>query len=140
MTDRVELQVEIEAERAAVFGLVATAEGLRSWLDGAELEPRVGGPVRLQLRDSEVTGKVVALDPPQHISFTWQWVDEPAAPPSIVAFDVIDHGDRAHLTIRQVGLRDRQQVELHEELWRHWLDRLVNAARLLPKEIETTHA
>ncbi len=138
MTDRVELQTEIDADRAAVFGLVATAEGLRSWFDGAELEPRVGGAIRLQLRDSEAAGKVVALDPPQHISFTWQWVDEPASPPSIVAFDVIDHGDRAHLTIRQVGLRDRQQVELHQELWRHWLNRLVNAAQRLPRKAEAT--
>lgn len=138
MTDRVELQAEIEADRADVFALVATAEGLRSWLDGADLEPRVGGAVRLQLRDSEVAGKIVALDPPQHISFTWQWVDEPAGAPSVVAFDVIDHGQRTHLTIRHVGLRDRQQVELHEELWRHWLDRLVNAARRLPIKVEAT--
>jgi uncharacterized protein YndB with AHSA1/START domain len=140
MTDRVELQAEIEADRDAVFALVATAEGLGSWLDGAELEPRVGGVVRLLLRDSEVAGKILALDPPQHISFTWQWVDEPARAPSVVAFDVIDHGERAHLTIRQVGLRDRQQVELHEELWRHWLDRLVNAARRLPRKVDVTHA
>jgi uncharacterized protein YndB with AHSA1/START domain len=135
MTDRVELQAEIEADRADVFGLVATADGLRSWLDGAELEPRVGGSVRLLLRESEMAGKVVALDPPQHISFTWQWVDEPARAPSVVAFDVIDHGERAHLTIRHVGLRNRDQVELHEELWRHWLDRLVDAARRLPRRV-----
>lgn len=140
MTDRVELQAEIEADRADVFALVATAEGLGSWLDGAELEPRVGGVVRLLLRDSEVAGKILALDPPQHISFTWQWVDEPARAPSVVAFDVIDHGERAHLTIRHVGLRDREAVELHQELWRHWLDRLVNAARRLPRKVDVTHA
>lgn len=140
MTDRVELQAEIEADRADVFALVATAEGLGSWLDGAELEARVGGVVRLLLRDSEVAGKILALDPPQHISFTWQWVDEPARAPSVVAFDVIDHGERAHLTIRHVGLRDREAVELHQELWRHWLDRLVNAARRLPRKVDVTHA
>ena len=131
MTDRVELQHEIDADREAVFALVATAEGMRAWLDNAELDARVGGAVRLRLRDSEVVGKVVALDPPQHISFTWQWASDAVAA-GVVAFDAIDHGARTHLTVRHVGLRDRRQVELHEALWRYWLARLVAVARQLP--------
>lgn len=139
MTDRVELQREIDADRDEVFALVSTTDGLRSWLDDAELDPRVGGAVRLRLRDAEVVGKVLALDPPQHISFTWQWLDDAGQAPGIVAFDAIDHGARTHFTVRHVGLRDRQQLELHAELWRFWLERLVAAARRLPRKVETTH-
>ena len=138
MTDRVELQREIDADRAAVFGLVATTEGLRSWLDDAEIDARVGGAVRLALRDAEAVGKVLALDPPQHISFTWQWVGEAAAG-GVVAFDAIDHGARTHLTVRHVGLRNRAAVEQHEELWRYWLNRLIEVARNLPRKVESTH-
>lgn len=140
MSDRVELQAEVDAPRAVVFPLFATATGLASWLDEAELDARVGGVVRLRLRDAEATGVVLALDAPQHISFTWQWVDQPApAHPSVVAFDAIDHGARTHVTLRHVGLASRAEVELHEEVWRHWLERFAAAASALLDTVETTH-
>lgn len=126
--DRVELQAEIEAPREAVFRLVATPEGLAEWTDEAELEPRVGGALRLRLRDALATGTVMALDPPQHISFAWRWEDEPAPEQTVLAFDAIAHGDRTHLTLRHVGLRDPRRRDLHEELWRHWFGRLIEAA------------
>lgn len=129
MSERVEQQLEVDAPREQVFALFATAEGLRRWLDAAELEPRVGGALRVHLRDAVATGKVLALDPPQHISFSWEWLGqrEPAA--GVVAFDAIDHGARTHVTLRHVGLRTRAEVELHDELWRYWLDRFAAAVR-----------
>ena len=139
MNDRVELQIEVDAEREAVFELVATAHGLRRWLDAAELEPRVGGDLRHRLRDTAAHGTVLAFDPPQHISFTFDWIDEPLGRASVVAFDVIDHGARAHVTLRHVGLPTRAQVELHDHLWRHWLSRFEDAVRALPSEVATTH-
>jgi len=138
MTDRVELQTEVDARRADVFALLSTSDGLRQWLDDAEIEPRVGGSVRLRLRDGEAEGTVLAFDPPQHIGLTFDWIDEPLGRASVVAFDVIDHGARAHVTLRHVGLPTRAQVELHEHLWRYWLRRFEDAARALPAEVETT--
>jgi uncharacterized protein YndB with AHSA1/START domain len=121
-----------------VFGLVASAAGMREWLDFAEMDARVGGVVRLRLRDAEVEGKVLAIDPPQHISFTWQWDGEPVAS-GVVAFDAIDHGARTHLTLRHVGLRSAEQVHMYGELWRYWMERLIQAAQALPEKVETTH-
>lgn len=138
MNDRVEMQQEIDADREGVFGLVSTEAGLRLWLDDGEIEPRVGGEVRLRLRDSDAVGKVLAIDPPQHISFTWQWVDEGRAT-GVVAFDAIDHGSRTHLTVRHVGLRGAEQVQLYEELWRYWLERLIEAAKALRDKAEAAH-
>ena len=132
---RVEIQAEVDAPREALYPLLATADGLRRWLDDAEVEEKVGGAVRLRLHDAEAEGKVLSLQPPQHISFTFDWVGEPLGAVSVVAFDAIDHGARTHVTIRHVGLPGRQ-VELHESLWQHWLERLVEAARALPKEPE----
>jgi uncharacterized protein YndB with AHSA1/START domain len=129
--DRVELQTEVDAPRETVYELLATAEGLAKWLDAAELEPRVGGAVRLTLRDGVAVGKVLAIDPPQHISFTWDWEREPLGQLSVVAFDAIDHGARTHVTLRHVGLPSRAQVELHTEMWRHWLERFELAVREL---------
>ena len=131
MTDRVELQLEVDAPRSAVYDLFATEAGLRRWLDAAELEPRVGGALSVRLRDASATGKVLALDPPQHASFTWEWSGPGNAPPMVVAFDAIDHGARTHVTLRHVGLRTRAESDLHHELWRHWLERLAAAVQSL---------
>lgn len=139
MSDRVELQAELDAPRLAVFELMATADGLRRWLDDADLDQRVGGAVRVRMNEAVAEGKVLSLQPPQHISFSWDWVDEPLGAASVVAFDAIDHGARTHVTIRHVGLPNKRQVELHEALWGYWLERLVGVARALPEKVETTH-
>jgi uncharacterized protein YndB with AHSA1/START domain len=125
---RVEFQAEVGRRREEVFGLVSTRVGLRRWIDAAELEPSVGGAFRFQLRDAVAIGRVLALDDPQHISLAWDWEGEPLGGPSVVAFDLIDHVKRTHLTLRHVGLQPGQQVRLHEEMWRYWFGRLVSAA------------
>ena len=140
MSERVELQAEVDAPRVLVYPLLATAEGLSKWLDEAELEPRVGGPIRLRLRDAVAVGHVLAIAPPQHISFTWDWLDQPLGTVTVVAFDAIDHGSRTHLTIRHVGLPTPAQVELHEEMWRYWLERFEAAAKDLLRDVETRRA
>jgi uncharacterized protein YndB with AHSA1/START domain len=128
MDPRVELQAEIDAPRESVFELVATAEGLRRWLDEADFDPRVGGALRVRLREATATGRVLALAPPQHVSFSWDYPDEPLGAPSVVAFDAIEHGHRTHLTVRQVGFASTRSRDLHEALWRFWFPRLVRAA------------
>jgi uncharacterized protein YndB with AHSA1/START domain len=137
--DRVELQTEVDAPREEVFALFATPDGLRRWLDASDLEPRVGGALSVRMLDAEAAGEVLSLQPPQHISFTWRWASEPATRQSVVALDAIDHGARTHVTLRHVGLANPEQVELHEELWRHWLRRFEDAAQSLPDKVEVTH-
>ncbi len=133
MNDRVELQTEVDATRDLVFPLFATADGLRRWLDSATLDARVGGELRVRMRDAQAVGHVVALDPPQHVSFAWDWVERPLGATSVVAFDAIDHGSRTWVTLRHVGLPNAAQVTLHEEMWRYWLTRFEEACRALPR-------
>ena len=133
---RVELQAEVDGHREQVYPLVATADGLRRWLDAAELDARTGGRIQLQLLDGVVVGKVVAIDAPQHLSFSWDWEAEALGVPSIVAFDLIDHGSRTHLTMRHVGFPTEKQQQLHEALWRAWFPRLVAAAAAIAREPE----
>ena len=100
---RVEHQAEVPGRREELFKLVSTSEGLSRWLDGADLTAAVGGTVRLELREAVAVGVVLAIDPPQHISWTWDWEGEPLRAHTVVAFDLIDHAARTHLTIRHVG-------------------------------------
>ena len=135
MNDRVELQTEVAATRDVVFSMFATADGQRLWLDAASLDARVGGELRATMRDAQAVGRVIALDPPQHISFAWDWVARPLGAASVVAFDVIDHGARTWVTLRHVGLPSAAQVTLHEEMWRFWLARFEEACRALPQRV-----
>ena len=137
---RVELQAEVDAPRSEVYALMATSSGLAAWLDAASLEPSVGGEFRARLRDAVAFGTVVAVDPPQHISWTWDWEDEPLGSPTVLALDAIDHGARTHVTLRHVGFRSARQAELHDALWRHWFERFRRAAQTLTRpKVEVTH-
>lgn len=126
---RVELQAEVPGHRDVIFPLVSTAHGMASWLDAASVDGRLGGAVRFQLLDAVAVGKVVSLQPLQHVSYSWDWEARPLSYPTVVAFDVIDHGRRVHLTLRHVGFRGVAQAELHDAMWRYWFDRLVRAAQ-----------
>lgn len=129
---RIELQAEVDGRREELFTLVSSAEGMARWLDAAQIAPRPGSPVRLQLRDAVAVGTVLAVDAPQHLSIAWDWEGEPLGCPSVVAFDLIDHGARTHLTLRHIGFPGRASTELHAALWRYWFERLVTAARAMP--------
>ena len=125
---RVELQAEVGRRRDQLFELVSTPVGLCRWLDDAQMEAVAGADARFVLADAVAVGAVLAVSPPQHISFSWDWEAEPLGAPSVVAFDLVDHGARSHLTLRHVGLGSGAQLQLHEALWQHWFGRLVRAA------------
>ena len=55
------------------------------------------------------SGTVLAVDAPQHLSIAWDWEGEPLGCPSVVAFDLIDHGARTHLTLRHIGFPGSRQ-------------------------------
>lgn len=124
---RVELQAEVGRERESMYALVSTAAGLSIWLDWAEFDATIGGAYRFGMGHAVASGSVVALTAPQHISFGWDWEDEPLGVPSVVAFDLIDHGQRTHITVRQVGFPSDAQRQLHSELWRYWFGHLLHA-------------
>ncbi|MFI5261478.1 MAG: SRPBCC domain-containing protein [Candidatus Limnocylindrales bacterium] len=128
---RVEQQAELSVGRERFFELVSTADGLARWLDEVDVaggDAVVGARVRFRLREAFVEGSVVALDAPQHVSFSWDYPADPLPAPTVVAFDAIDHGTRSHVTVRHVGFRSRRQVDLHDALWRYWFERLRVAA------------
>jgi uncharacterized protein YndB with AHSA1/START domain len=92
------------------------------------MEAVAGSAVRFRLADAVAVGSVVAVNSPQHISYRWDWEAEPLGVSTVVAFDLVDHGARTHLTLRHVGLPSGSQLELHDAMWRHWFARLVAAA------------
>ena len=126
---RVELQAEVAGHRESLFPLVATADGLACWIDAAALDARVGGGFRFRLLDGVAAGRVTAYAPVQHIAYAWDWEGASLGVATTLAFDLIAHGLRTHLTLRHVGFRTVSQAQLHDALWRYWFGRLVGAAR-----------
>jgi uncharacterized protein YndB with AHSA1/START domain len=82
VTEPIVRSVEIGSPAARVFPLLVEADALRRWWpDVAELEPRVGGKVRMEFRGGEsvVTGEVTRFEPPRAVAFTWSRSERPEA-------------------------------------------------------------
>lgn len=65
--------IEIDAPAERVFELWTKPEELvRWWPDAAELEPRVGGKLKLEFEGrGEVWGELTRFEPPNGLAFTW---------------------------------------------------------------------
>ncbi|MDB5451655.1 MAG: Activator of Hsp90 ATPase 1 family protein [Caulobacteraceae bacterium] len=84
-----------------VWAAIATPERLAAWLAVAEIEMKVGGVIRLDwFGHNKMEGKVVALDPPHTIAWTWPL----AGRDSVVRFDLAADGDGCLLTLTHSGV------------------------------------
>jgi uncharacterized protein YndB with AHSA1/START domain len=90
MTDPFPLRIErtFQAQAGAVFDAWTSVEVLRRWWPAgpdwstplAEVDPRVGGRLRLVMRDPDGgayggEGRYLEFDRPTRLVFTWQWDD-----------------------------------------------------------------
>ncbi|MFG6503546.1 SRPBCC domain-containing protein [Microbacterium sp. P05] len=70
---RAERTYEVIATPEQVWEVIATAEGLTSWMLPTNLEPRVGGAVTFDLGDVTSTGVVTAYEPDARFAFEEPW-------------------------------------------------------------------
>ncbi len=76
------------------------------WDRSVELEPKLGGAFTLRLPDGRinVSGKVVAFDPPRKLSVTWH-VEWPEAfsklPECLVTYEIVQAGGSVRLTMTE---------------------------------------
>ena len=71
---RIENRIEVPGTPAQVWEAIATAHGIESWFVPAEVEPRVGGKVRLDMGDGMAdAGEVTAYDAPRRFAYEEQW-------------------------------------------------------------------
>ena len=85
-----------------VWAAVTVPERLADWLAKAEIDPRVGGTVRLTWSDANygIEGKVVAYDPPKRFAWTWPLDGRD----TVVSFEVEADGEGCWLTLTHAGL------------------------------------
>jgi uncharacterized protein YndB with AHSA1/START domain len=101
--------VEIATSREQLFPLLVEPASLQLWWpDVAEIEPQLGGRIRMEFRGGEsvVNGEVTRFEPPEAIAFTWIRAEMP---------DVSTH---VELTVTELD-RARCRVEVVHSGWEH---------------------
>jgi uncharacterized protein YndB with AHSA1/START domain len=128
-----------QAPVEAVFDAWTSEEVLRRWwhtepgyeTSAAEVDLRVGGTVRVVMRDPEKDmeygggGTYTEVDPPTRLAFTWTWDDETRETLIEIDFEERDGITTVHFT--HSGLWDEEAVRGHEDGWGKLFDNLARA-------------
>lgn len=90
-----------EHDQAALWRMLTDPQALAQWLAPGTIELRVGGAVRIDFADSGtvIDSKVLALDPPRLLEYSWSSGTEPQRPMRWELHPV-DGGTRLVLTVR----------------------------------------
>lgn len=70
---RAERTYRVPASPDQVWEVIATAEGISSWMGPTQLEPRVGGEVAFDLDDTTLTGVVTGYTPNERFAYEEPW-------------------------------------------------------------------
>jgi len=135
------LQIErsYKAPAARVFEAWTSEEVLRRWFHAepdwetpaAEVDLRVGGDVRVVMRDpdggKEVGGggRYTEIEPPTRLAFTWTWDGEDRE--TLIELDFEEAEGVTTVRMTHSGLRDHESARRHEYGWGNCLDNLAEA-------------
>jgi len=133
---RLSVERFIHASREKVFEAWTNAKSVSQWMRpkgvtsvDAELDPRVGGKLRLRTRgdegDTEYTGEFRTLESPSKLVFTWTSRDTDARPTVVtveLSEDEMEPGCAVNLT--QAGFISPEAVHKNGAAWDAMLDKL----------------
>ncbi len=128
--------VDVRGTPERLFELLTEPGWLvRWWPDVAELEPRVGGRVRMTFRGGEsvVTGTVTRFEPPVALGLTWVRAESPGVTTQIELTVVPVSEGRCRVEVVHSGWEttpDRRPP--HEQGWTHYLGCLADLAQGRP--------
>jgi uncharacterized protein YndB with AHSA1/START domain len=119
-----------------VFEAWTSAEVLRRWWHAehdwetpiAEVEVRVGGAIRLVMRNpadgSEHggSGEYTVIEAPRRLAFTWAWDSDPTRR-QLVELEFIDHGERTTVVMTHTGISDAEKGD-YRDGWQNSFDNL----------------
>jgi uncharacterized protein YndB with AHSA1/START domain len=146
MTDDTTLRMErtFQAPAQAVFDAWTSEEVIRRWWHAghdwettvAEVDLRVGGVVRVVMRDPEKDveygggGTYTEVAPPTRLAFTWTWDDDTRE--TLIEIDFEERDGITTVRFTHSGLWDEEAVRSHEDGWGEAFDnleRMLEAAR-----------
>jgi uncharacterized protein YndB with AHSA1/START domain len=125
VTDPIVRSVEVATTAEQLFPLLVEPESLqRWWPDVAELEPRMGGRVRMEFRggQSVVKGEVTRFEPPHALGLTWVREEWPEVTTQI-ELTVVPLGEgRCRVEVVHSGWEQAPELRaMHDLGWAHFL-------------------
>jgi uncharacterized protein YndB with AHSA1/START domain len=126
-----------DAPAQDVFDAWTSEEVMRRWFYGAshlenaaaEVDLRVGGRLRIVMRDPEkgedhgATGEYTVVDAPRRLAFTWTWDDQDSERQLIeLEFNESDGATTVRMTSH--GISSEERVDSHREGWEFCFDNL----------------
>ena len=147
MTDKtLRIVRTFQAPAETVFDAWTSEEVLRRWWHTelgwetaeAEVDPRVGGVVRVVMRDPNKDveygggGNYTEIDPPTRLAFTWVWDGDTRR--TLIELDFQETDGTTTVSFTHSGLWDEEALRSHEDGWCKLfanLDRTLEAGRAL---------
>jgi uncharacterized protein YndB with AHSA1/START domain len=132
------LERTFNAPLNAVFAAWTSPELLRRWWPAgsdwetpvAEVDPRVGGSLRLVMRSPDGEefggrGEYVEITPPERLVFTWTWDGhEGHEGTQLIEVEFRDEDGTTSVVLTNRGLRDEEAKRTHREGWEASFDNL----------------
>jgi uncharacterized protein YndB with AHSA1/START domain len=139
------IQRTFQAPAEAVFDAWTSEEVLRRWwqtergfeTSEAEVDLRVGGDVRVVMRDPDKDveygggGKYTEIDPPTRLAFTWLWDGDTRR--TLIEIDFEETDGATTVRFSHSDLWDEEALRSHDDGWTkifNNLERMLEADRL----------
>ena len=134
--DTVHIERTFQAPAEAVFHAWTSEQVMRRWWQAergwetseAEVDLRVGGVVRVVMRDPENDvehgggGRYTEIEPPTRLAFTWIWDGDTRR--TLIELDFEEIDGTTKVSFSHSGLWDEAAVRSHEGGWSRILDNL----------------
>jgi len=135
---RIERTFDAPAEE--VFEAWTSEEVLMRWwhaepdweTPSAEVDLRVGGKLRIVMRDPEEgadyggSGDYTVIEPPHRLVFTWTWDDDPSHP-QLIELEFSERDGVTAVRMTNSGITTEKGRDEHEDGWRKCFDNLDRA-------------
>jgi uncharacterized protein YndB with AHSA1/START domain len=98
----------------------------------AQVDLRVGGKVRIVMRDPEEgadyggSGEYTVIDPPRRLAFTWVWDDDPSHP-QLIELEFSERDGVTTVLMTNSGITTAEGRDEHEDGWGKCFDNLDRA-------------
>lgn len=124
------MTMQLEHPPSMVWSALTESQHLANWLAPGEIEPRVGGAVKLAFEQSGVVidSQVAALTPGRVLEYSWSGVGEPRRP---IVWSVEPRDDGALLTLT-IDLPDTEDAARGCAGWAAHLEMLAAALEGVP--------